>query len=211
MDTRYGAVVLCGGESSRMGRDKAWLPWGPDGTMLEHVVTILQNVVPTRNIAVVPGRDQQVPSLTPGVRYIGESSKTAGTGPLAAVLAGLTCSKPRLRAAFVCGCDAPLLKPAFVSRLLYLCSQSGQVVVPRDEERIYPLAAAYGRACWKPLLDAFIAGERSLHRVLRSGALDVREVPAEHLRKVDPDLDSLVNCNTPEEYEAALRRSGFPA
>ena len=39
-----GAVILCGGRSTRMGRDKATLPFG-DATLLERVVAILQPLV----------------------------------------------------------------------------------------------------------------------------------------------------------------------
>ena len=43
---RRGAIILCGGASSRMGRDKAWLPFGPDEVMLQRVVRLVGEVVP---------------------------------------------------------------------------------------------------------------------------------------------------------------------
>jgi molybdopterin-guanine dinucleotide biosynthesis protein A len=72
---------------------------------------------------------------------------------------------------------------------------------------MYPLTAVYRPSCYKPLLDAFLTGERSLYRVLDTGCLAVRKVNVESLRDVDPQLDSLVNCNTPAEYEHALARA----
>jgi molybdopterin-guanine dinucleotide biosynthesis protein A len=48
-------------------------------------------------------------------------------------------------------------------------------------------------------------GERSLQSLLAE--CDVRWVAAEEFRDVDPDLDSLVNCNTVDEYQRALARA----
>jgi molybdenum cofactor guanylyltransferase len=209
MDTRYGAVVLCGGESSRMGRVKAWLPWGPDATMLQHVVGILQKAVPTKNICVASGFEQRVPALPTGVRQVEDLAETGGTGPLAALMSGLACFDAHVQIAFACSCDAPLLKSEFVDKMLGLLDDGADVVVPTDGERLYPLAAAYHKKCGLPLYQAFCKGERSLHRMLQSGGVRVREVRVDALRSVDPELDSLVNCNTPEEYEWALERAGL--
>jgi molybdopterin-guanine dinucleotide biosynthesis protein A len=213
MDARYGAIVLCGGASTRMGQDKAWLPWGPDATLLQHVVRILQRVVPTDNIAVVGGHDQNLPQLPLGVSIIGDSTKTAGSGPLAGLMAGLVgCqATTKIEAVFAVGCDAPLVAPALVERLFALLANDVDAVVPADHERMYPLAAVYRPSCYKLLLDAYFAGERSLYRVLGSGRFTVRNVAVDALRDVDPALDSLVNCNTQEQYQWALRRSGLPA
>ena len=55
-----GGIVLCGGQSSRMGRPKALLPFGPE-VMLERVVRILSAVA--RPIVVVAAPDQELPPL----------------------------------------------------------------------------------------------------------------------------------------------------
>lgn len=203
--TTYGAIILCGGESSRMGRDKASLPWGPHTTMLEHVVGILQEVVPTNNILVVAGQRQQVPPLACGGNVVHEQSE--GAGPLLALIEGLCHLPAGVPMAFACGCDTPLLKPAFVRRLFALFEDKCDIVVPADAERLYPLAAVYATESLPKLRNAVEAGERSLHRAIRGGYADVREVDLEELRAVDPKLDSLVNCNTCEDYEAAIARS----
>lgn len=207
LPTSRGAIVLCGGASSRMGRDKAWLPFGSHGTMLECAVRILGGVAPEQNIVVVAGRRQQVPPLAGEVTVVHERGE--GEGPLAALVEGLARLPAGVDMAFVCGCDAPLLRPALIERLLSLAGTDFEAVVPTDAERLYPLAAVYAIRGLPGLRAATASGERSLHRALRGGHLVVREVGVEDLRAVDPELESLVNCNTPEEYAWALARAGF--
>src|SRR3954468_19835613 len=81
---RVGAVVLCGGQSSRMGRRKAWLPFG-DELMLPRVVRLLSEVVP--ELVVVAAPDQEVPPLPAGVTVARAPER--GRGPLQGLAAGL--------------------------------------------------------------------------------------------------------------------------
>ncbi|HUR55514.1 MAG TPA: NTP transferase domain-containing protein, partial [Gemmataceae bacterium] len=60
-------IVLCGGRSSRMGRAKAWLPFGGE-TMLQRVVRVVGEVVSP--VVVVAAAGQDVPPLPVGVRIV---------------------------------------------------------------------------------------------------------------------------------------------
>jgi len=76
-----------------------------------------------------------------------------------------------------------------------------------DQERLHPLAAVYRRSvCWE-LVRALQRGERSLHRALKSQGVATRLVHVNQFCGDDPELLSLVNCNTPEEYESAMQRA----
>ena len=79
-----GGVILCGGQSKRMGRPKAWLPFG-DETMLQRVVRILREVV--EPVVVVAAPNQDVPALPAGVEIVHD--EVEGKGPLAGLAAGL--------------------------------------------------------------------------------------------------------------------------
>ncbi len=207
MKLKAGAIILCGGESTRMGRDKAALPFGRHATLLGQMVSILEQVMPRRQILIVAGHEQSRLITPAGVTVIHETK--VGRGPLAALVFGLQQLPYGVDAVFVCGCDTPLLKPAFVERIFELGQPTDEAVVPADANRLYPLAAVYRPRCLPRLRSALAEGERSLHRALRRGHLAMREVRVEQLRDVDPGLDSLINCNTPEEYEQALRRAGL--
>src|SRR3954471_1243536 len=81
-----GALILCGGKSSRMGRDKATLPFGPE-LMLQRVVRLLSEVIEPRNLVVVAAPEQRLPPLSPEIVVARDHRE--GRGPLEGLLAGL--------------------------------------------------------------------------------------------------------------------------
>jgi len=191
-----GAIILCGGKSSRIGQDKAMLPFGNE-TMLERVVRIVGEVVAAKNIVVVAAEGQQLPTLLPEVRITRD--RTPHQGPLAGLVEGLA-PLANVDAVFVTGCDYPLLVPAFVERMFNLLDNH-DIVVPEDAERCHPLAAAYHPRIAPIAVQLLEEGKRSLHQLIER--VNSWRVLVELLREADPTLRSLSNINTPEEYETA--------
>jgi molybdopterin-guanine dinucleotide biosynthesis protein A len=212
MDSRYGAVVLCGGQSQRMAQDKAWLPFGSE-VLLQRVVRIVGQCVPMHNIVVVGGMDQNLPPLPPHVRLVRDMAPARG--PLPALLAGLFDLPDSVGAAFVTGCDAPLLRPTVIDWMFWKLAMAPpdespdhfDAIIPADEVRLHPLCAAYRPACRVGLAAAAMAGITSLHSVVDKGLIKARRVTLDEMRRVDRELDSLASCNTPEEYEALVARA----
>jgi molybdopterin-guanine dinucleotide biosynthesis protein A len=197
------AIILCGGKSSRMGRDKATLPFGPE-VMLQRVVRLLSEVVPPANIIVVAAPDQPLPDLPVGVTVAHDSRPERG--PLEGLAAGLRALPDRIDAVYVTSCDVPLLVPPFVERMFDLLGDH-DIAVPRDGEHHHPLAAVYRPAVLpnvQTLLDADRLRPRFLFDEVRT-----REVAVEELRSVDPQLSTLMNLNHPEDYQSALSAAGF--
>lgn len=195
-----GGIILCGGQSSRMGRPKAWLPF--DGEMmLPRVVRVLGEVVGP--LVVVAAPDQDVPPLPAEVLLVRDEEK--GRGPLQGLAAGLAALQGQADAAYLSSCDVPFLRPAFVRRLVELLGDQA-VCVPRVGGYHHPLAAVYRLAA----LDAVrrLLAEGRLRPFFLFEELPTRVVEAAELADVDPALQSLRNLNTPEEYEAALRDAG---
>jgi molybdopterin-guanine dinucleotide biosynthesis protein A len=197
-----GAIILCGGESRRMGRDKATLPFGPAETLLERVVRLVAEEVPAERIVCVAASEQLLPPLPAAVQIVRDGVPHGG--PLAGFASGMAALRDRVDAAFVCGCDAPLLVPAFVTRMFELVD-GYQIAVPLDGERLHPLASVY-RTEVLALAESLLAnGERRLMALVER--CDTRRVTADELRVIDQELASLANCNTPEEYQAAVGRA----
>src|SRR5947209_3681539 len=126
-------VVLCGGQSKRMGRAKAWLPFAGE-FMLPRVVRLLRQAV--EPVVVVAAPDQEVPPLPAEVAVVRDEEK--GRGPLQGLAAGLHALAGRVEAAYLSSCDVPLLRPAFVRRLVELLGEHA-VCVPRAGGYHHPL------------------------------------------------------------------------
>ncbi|MEX2172380.1 MAG: molybdenum cofactor guanylyltransferase [Pirellulales bacterium] len=194
-----GAIILCGGKSSRMGRDKATLPFGSE-LMLQRVVRLIGEVVHRANIAVVAAPDQALPDLPSEVQVAYDS--TAYRGPLEGLATGFRALAGRADAVYASACDVPLLAPAFVERMFELVGDH-DIAVPYDGEYHHPLAAVY-RASVFPQIERLLAADRLRPRFLFDEA-NTLEVSVEELRTVDPELATLKNLNRPEDYENALR------
>ena len=190
------AIVLCGGRSTRMARDKASLPFG-DETMLERIVRVVSEVVD--EVWVVAREGQEIA----GDFQIARDS-SEGYGPLAGLCAGLEAMSAER--AFLTSCDVPLLRPAYVERLLAL-SRGFPIAVPVIGDRSMVTSAVYAREVL-PVARRLLA-EHRLRPLFLVEAFDARIVSESELREVDPDLESLVDCNTPETYRRALRATGL--
>lgn len=188
--------MLAGGHSRRMGRDKASLPFG-DETLLERVIG---RVAPVVDELVVAARaDQQVPGGFDVVR-----DPPGGEGPLAGLVAGLRALEADR--VFVTACDVPLLRPELVTRLFDL-AEGFEIAVPRVGKHHMVLTAVYARAVL-PRAEALLDASRLRPFYLLEQS-KVRIVDPDELRDVDPELDGLSDCDTPEGYARALERAGF--
>ncbi|MDB5342970.1 MAG: molybdenum cofactor guanylyltransferase [Schlesneria sp.] len=199
---RCGAIILCGGKSSRMGQDKATLPFGPE-CMLQRVVRLISEVIPAANIVVVAAAEQTLPPLPPGIRVTHDEHQDRG--PLEGLAAGLRCLGGEVDAVYVTSCDVPLLVPAFVTQMFAELGDY-EIAVPCDQERLHPLAAVY-RCTVLPQIERLLHQDQLRVRLLFD-AVCTRKVATEELRTVDPTLSTLLNLNHPEDYRAALETSG---
>jgi len=182
-----------------MGRAKATLSFGPE-TMLARVVRLLGEVV--EPIVVVAAADQELPELPPEILLLHD--RRPDRGPLEGLAVGLQAIGDRAEAAFVAACDLPLLKPAFVRRMIELAAEH-DIAVPHIGGFDEPLAAVY-RTSVLPPSERLLAAE-SLRIVYLFDHVRTRRVTVEELAGVDPQLHSLANINTPEDYQAALRQA----
>ncbi len=194
MISRSG-ILLCGGRSSRMGRPKAWLPWG-NHPMVAHVVEILGSCVD--EVVVVASESLDLPPLDARV----VRDREPDLGPLAGIAVGLgACRGTR---AFVTATDAPFLTPRFIEAMFERCGPGG-AAAPSTRGIVQPLAAVYparGAARAQRLVRE---GRRRPLELLK--ALDFRAVPLDEL----PDPDALRGFNTPAEYLEAVAEAFGPA
>ena len=204
------AIILCGGKSTRMGTAKAMLPFGPE-LMLQRVVRLVGEVVPSNSIVVVASEQQDLPQLPDGVLLAHDAH--ADRGPLEGLAAGLQTLTDRgdanqIDTVYATSCDVPLLVPAFVTQLFELLGDH-EIAVPRDGKFHHPLAAVY-RLSVLAHVKKLLAADR-LRPFFLFQELDTLEIPVDQLREVDPKLATLENLNCPEDYQKALENLGFNA
>ena len=194
-------VVLCGGRSTRMGSSSDLLPFGGE-TMLQRVVRLLGTV--TSPLVAVAAPEQALPELPASVTVTRDERE--GRGPLEGLRAGLKALPVDAEMAYVTSCDVPLLVPAFVDRMVELLGDHDIAVVEIDGFP-HPLSAVYRRRVL-PEVEALLAADR-LRPVFLFDAMRTRRVKPDELASVDPDLLTLRNLNTPEDYHEALAAAGL--
>ncbi len=188
-----------------MGTPKATLPFGPE-TMLQRVIRLLGTVVAP--IVAVAARGQQLPELPelPNNTVIVTRDERDAKGPLEGLRAGLRALPPSVEFAYVTSCDVPLLVPGFVTRMIELLGDR-DIAVMEVDGFAHPLSAVYRRGTL-PYVESLLAEDR-LRPVFLFDAVRTRRVQPAEMMSVDPELHTLRNLNTREDYLAALSEAGL--
>jgi molybdopterin-guanine dinucleotide biosynthesis protein A len=190
-------VILAGGKSRRMGREKLSLEVG-GLTMIEHVSNVLS--ASCQEVLVVGCET----ICLEGVRLV--SNERAGRqGPLAGIEAGLAASN--YDHVFVAAGDMPFLSQRLVGYLLERLGRGGVVaVIPHHGGRSHPLCGAYARTLLPRVSAALDGGARAVGPFLE-GTGGVDYVGEELRRCGEPDL-LLMNVNSPRDLDRARREAG---
>lgn len=189
---KTAAVILAGGMSRRMGRDKAALPFG-DETMLSRLVRIYRPHFDLIAVSVnTAGRFDTYGAMEVVDRHPGD-------GPLAGLEAAFLDTGADL--IFLTGTDLPLGDAALA---LHLVEARGEhdVCLIRSEKGPEPLFAVYSSSCLKAIQTALAQGRRSMFSLLQQ--VDTLEIPAESLTEF-PVRQVLTNVNDPVEYARVLQ------
>jgi len=185
----YG-LVLAGGRSTRMQRDKASLNYH-GRTQLERAMSLLQPHVTRAFISVRP--DQTGDPLR--ARYEQIVDTQAGLGPIAGILAAQA-QYPQA-AWLVLACDLPFLDDSTLAHLLFARQPQRLATAYRSSHDGLPepLCAIYEPSSREALL-AHVAGGRNCPRkfLINADALLIDE----------PNPRALDNVNTPDEYGSAV-------
>ena len=186
-------IILAGGLSSRMGQDKASLPWG-DSDLLHAVLERLAPVC--RKLIVVSNTVRNI--RFPEVTVVADHYKLCG--PLGGMQAGLTASDADYN--FIAACDMPYLNTAAV-QFIKEAAVGYDAAVPYIDGHYNPLHAVYRQTCL-PYIDRMLADGN--YRILNFySQIRLRHILPDELQAFDPELRTLCNVNTPTDYES-LRR-----
>ena len=185
------AVILAGGRSSRMGRDKALLPFGGYATLAEYQYRRLNRIFPQ---VLLSAKEDKFPFPAPLIPDTSDESS-----PMVALASILSTVKSE--AVFILGVDLPFVDEAVIGKLLeaFALHPEAEAVIPVSPGGPEPLCALYTRRLLPRIEDSLRAGRHRLQDLFESG--EILEIPFDN-------AEPFANLNRPEEYEEAIRRVG---
>jgi len=195
---KFSLAIQAGGASSRMGRDKALLPF--DGRpMAEHLLRRLGHL--SDDVLVVSNRPECFAHL--GVRV------HTDVLPLRGALPGLVTAFTHARhdAVAVVACDMAFANPVMLRAQARLLESTGaDAVVPRTQRGWEPFHGIYRRAgCLTAAMAALEEGKACAYSWYPS--VHTVEFDEDLIRACDPAGRAFVNFNTPDEYETICGRA----
>ena len=178
-------VILAGGASRRMGRNKGLLQLNGKplvALIADRLRTVADEVlvVTDRPDCFATFVDRCIPDVFPGI------------GTLGGIHAGLLAASHDR--ALVVGCDMPFLNPVLLAWFLNV-DQSADLVVLRHAEGVEPLHAVYHKRCLPAIESTALRGERCAFAFY--GDVAVHYVDPVEIAALDPELRSFRNVNTP--------------
>jgi molybdenum cofactor guanylyltransferase len=201
METR-SAIVLAGGKGRRMGMVEKTLLEIEGKTIIERLLESLFRVVDEVILSVRDSTQEknlrQIIEKFPSheIHFCFDNLKDAG--PLEGIRAGLTMSRSEY--SFVCAGDMPFVNSGVVD-LLFKKASGHDAALPREEnEKFEPLHAVYSKNMIPEIEKAFERGKRSVLTPVFE-MKDVVFVEISEIRKLDPELRTLKNLNTLEDFE----------
>ncbi|GFO64713.1 molybdenum cofactor guanylyltransferase [Geomonas paludis] len=179
-------VILVGGKSRRMGRDKAFLQL-LGRPLFERVLDLFAESFP--KVVLVGDRGERfagyplqvLPDLVPG-------------SSLGGVYTGLCGADSEW--IFVASCDLPFPSKTI---LQHLCSLRAEcdAVVPKTRQGYEPLFALYSKRCLEPIRELLEGGDCCAYAWYPR--VRVKEVGADEIARLDPAGTAFLNLNTPED------------
>lgn len=187
-------VIQAGGQSSRMGSDKALLPFL--GQPL--ISRVIARLAPIADELIVTTNQPDA------YAFLGlplAPDKIAGRGALGGLYTAIAAaSQPRVA---VVACDMPFANAELLKiQAAALDAESADVVIPKTRTGYEPLHAVYRRATCLPVIETAIqAGQWKV--ISWFGQVRVRELALAELRRYDPRGLAFINVNTPAELARA--------
>ena len=185
------AVILAGGRSRRMGRDKSLLPFGGYPTLAEYQYRRLARIFSRVSLSSKEGKFTFDAPLIPD-----RSEQFSPMIALASILEGA-----EAKAVFVLGVDMPFVEKEVIEELRKASSDKplAEIVVARSPTGVEPLCAIYRRSLLPKIEKLIASGNHRLRSLLETSP--TLEIPFS-------ETGPFVNLNHPEEYERARRTVG---
>ncbi len=189
-------VILAGGKSKRMGKNKALLRLG-NGTIIDHVIHRMQSI--TDELLLITNSPDKYKHL--GITMHKDIIPNAGA--LGGIHAGLSYASHET--VLCVGCDNPFLVPNLLSYLVSVLGEHDAVMPWTDNEdgqiTLQTLCAVYSKRCL-PVIEQML-NEPDLRVHALQERANVLTIAPEIWKTFDSEGYSFFNVNTPEDFEKA--------
>jgi len=190
----FNIVIQAGGQSQRMGQNKALMPFLGQ-PLIERVVQRVKSAA--AELILITNQPEQFAYL--GLPLVADL--IPGKGPLGGLFTSLTVASFPVVA--VIACDMPFVNAALLeTQRDLLAGGDWDVVIPHSEEGLEPLHALYRKESCLPAIRRAL-DENRLRMVSWLGDVKVREMSLAEIIRIDPDQRAFMNVNTPDEFRRA--------
>ena len=180
------AIVLAGGNSSRMGKEKAFLEIG--GRFL--IEYVYNQLLAYFEVILISANNKEKYSFL-GAEVIPD--KIPGTGPLMGIASALEASKSEIN--FIIACDIPDIDISYVKKMIHECKDYDGVVPIKRKSKYEPLYAVYKKSMLKAMNEVLSSGNNKISEVFKLCNLKYITLK---------DTSRLKNLNTVKDYEEYL-------
>lgn len=189
----FSLAIIAGGQSRRMGRDKAFVELGGK-TLIEHVIERSANLGQAETLLITNRPvDYQHLGLPMHRDVLPEKGSLGGI-----YTALLRAQSPDV---LVLACDMPFINAGLLRHMVALIDESTDIVVPRVDGYPQGLHAIYKKTCIAPIAKQLTADRLKIIRFYDQ--MRVRCLDEPDYAKFDPEGRSFANLNTPQELEQA--------
>lgn len=193
--TPFSLAIIAGGQSRRMGRDKAFVELGGKA-LIERVIARSANLGQSETI-LITNKPAQYAHL--GLRMFGDILRDKGS--LGGIYTALTRAKsPDV---LVLACDMPFVNTDLLQYMVEQCRDEFDIVVPTVDGYPQGLHAIYKKTCIAPIAAQLAANRLKIIRFYDQ--MRVRYLDEADCAPFDPQGRSFANLNTPEELAEAER------
>ena len=194
---RLSLAIIAGGQSRRMGRDKAFVQLHGKA-MIEHVIARSSDLGQAETILITNKRDRYAHLGLPMYSDILPDKGSLG---------GIYTALMRAQAPYVLvlACDMPFISGDLLRFMIAQINDETDIVVPRVDGYPQGMHAIYSKACLEPIRKQLEANRLKIIRFY--DAMRVRYLDEADYGSYDPDARSFTNLNTPGELEQARAQS----
>ncbi|RMA97296.1 molybdenum cofactor guanylyltransferase [Hydrogenothermus marinus] len=189
-------ILLAGGQSKRMGRDKAFLPFD-NKTFLRNILETLDNVC--QKIIIVVNKDfslyeNQIKDLSSNIIL------TKDINPYEGPLNGVISAKDYIKndSVFIATCDTPIISTKII-KFLYENIEDYDTIIPNIDGKYQFLNTIYKKDSLEKAKQIYNSGIKSLKKWVDS--LNKKIINKDILKKIDNNLLMYESINTPKDYK----------